>query len=57
MGTGCGAPNTLFLKEEFFKEAYNSAFTTHPRSTKMYYNLKTHSWWVGIKRDIVNFIV
>jgi len=40
-GISC-VPNVVELKREVMKESHNSNFTTHPRSTKMYHDLKTH---------------
>ena len=42
-------PNVLDIKKELLKEAHNSAFITHPGSTKMYHDLKMHFWWIGMK--------
>jgi len=30
--------------------------TTHPGSTKMHWDLKSHFWWSGMKRDITDFV-
>jgi len=49
-------PNVLDLKKELLKEAYNSPLTTHPGSTKMYHDLKTHFWWMGMKRDFADYV-
>ena len=49
-------PNVLDLKNELLKEAYNSALTTHPGSTKMHHDLKMHFWWTGMKREIVDYV-
>jgi len=49
-------PNELDLKKERLKEAHNLALTTHPQKTKMYHDLKTHFWWIGMKRDIVDYV-
>jgi len=49
-------PNVLDLKKEPLKEAHNLALTTYPGSTKMYRDLKTHFWWIEIKRDITDFV-
>ena len=43
-------------QEGIIKEAHNPAPTTHRGSTKMDHDLKTHFWWVGIKRDITDFV-
>jgi len=34
--------NVVELKNEVMKEAHKSTFTTHPRSIKIYHDLKTH---------------
>jgi hypothetical protein len=33
-------------------EANNSAYSIHPRTTKMYLDLKTIYWWRGMKKEI-----
>ena len=45
--------NVAERKREVMKGAHNSTYTTHPRSTKMYHDIKTHFWWIGMKRDVV----
>jgi len=42
-------PNALYLRKELLKEAHNFTLTTYPRITKMYYDLKTHFWCIGLK--------
>ena len=49
-------PNITTLMKELLAEAHNSTLTTHPRSTKMYHDLKTHYWWNGMKKDIADFV-
>jgi len=49
-------PNQSELKREILKEAHNSLFSTHPGSTKMYQDLKTHYWWSGMKKDIADYV-
>jgi len=48
--------NVAERKREVMKGAHNSTYTTHPRSTKMYHDIKTHFWWIGMKRDVVDFV-
>jgi len=43
------------LRKELLQESHSSTFSTHPGSTKMYQDLKTHYWWPGMKRDIVEY--
>ena len=44
------------LKEEIMGEAHGSAYTVHPRGTKMYYDLKRNFRWDGIKWDIAHYV-
>ncbi|KAJ9556625.1 LOW QUALITY PROTEIN: hypothetical protein OSB04_011239 [Centaurea solstitialis] len=48
--------NNSELRNQILTEAHNSVFSVHPGTTKMYLDLKTHFWWIGIKRDIANFL-
>jgi len=49
-------PNALNSRKELLKEAHDSTLTTYPRSTKMYDDLKTHFWRIGMKKDITNCV-
>ena len=49
-------PDCLDLKRELLQESHTSAFSTHPGSTKMYQDLKTHYWWPGMKKDIAEYV-
>jgi len=44
------------LKRELLQESHTSTFSTHPGSTKMYQDLKTHYWWPGMKKDIAEYV-
>ena len=44
------------LKKELLHEAHNSLFTMHPRSNKMYQDLKQNYWWKGMKRDVTDYV-
>ncbi|KAJ9180916.1 hypothetical protein P3X46_009103, partial [Hevea brasiliensis] len=37
-------------------DAHVSPFAMHPGSTKMYRGLKEHYWWMGMKRDVAEFV-
>ena len=50
------APNIAELKSKVIKEVHNSTFTAHPVSIKMYHDLKTHFWCIGMKRDMADFV-
>ncbi|KAG8501036.1 hypothetical protein CXB51_003110 [Gossypium anomalum] len=43
---------TLFASRKILHEAYNGCLFVHPRSTKMYNDLKELYWWSGMKPDI-----
>lgn len=49
-------PNDSKLKQDILKEVYFFKLSIHPSSTKMYHNLKSQFLWLGMKRDILNFI-
>ncbi|XP_034212707.1 uncharacterized protein LOC117625209 [Prunus dulcis] len=42
VGTRLYVPNDEALKREILKEAHGSAFSMHPRSTKLYHTLREH---------------
>jgi hypothetical protein len=44
------------LKKEIFNEAHLSKFSIHPRSTKMYKDLKENFWWSNRKVDIAKYV-
>nr|XP_009766337.1 PREDICTED: uncharacterized protein LOC104217729 [Nicotiana sylvestris] len=44
------------LRYAILDETHNSKYTIHPRSTKMYHNLKQFYWWKGRKKDVTNFV-
>ena len=41
-------PNQKSIKESILREAYDSAYSIHPGSTKMYKDLKTRYWRIRI---------
>ena len=44
------------MRNQVLEEAHRSKYTIHLGSTKMYHNLKKNFWWVGMKRDIAEFV-
>ncbi len=44
------------LKISILKEAHNSVYAIHPRSTKIYHDLKPHYWWPEMKKDIADYV-
>ena len=49
-------PNIGDLRRELLEEAHHLAYLVHPRSTKMYADLRSHYWWRTIKRDVADFV-
>jgi hypothetical protein len=45
-------PEIDHLRETILKEAHDSAYSTHPGSTKMSEDLKQKYWWYGMKKDV-----
>jgi hypothetical protein len=50
-------PDIESLRETILKEAYDSDYSIHPGSTKMYQDLKRKYWWYGLKRDVAAHVV
>jgi hypothetical protein len=44
------------LRKEILDEAHKAQYTVHPGSTKMYQDLKKIYWWLGMKRDIAEYV-
>ncbi|TYK24122.1 pol protein [Cucumis melo var. makuwa] len=49
-------PEDNAVKEELLKEAHSSLFAMHPRSTKMYQDLRCVYWWRNMKREVADFV-
>ncbi|GJY33167.1 putative reverse transcriptase domain-containing protein [Tanacetum coccineum] len=37
-------------------EAHKSKYSEHPRTDKMYYDLRDRYWWLGMKKDIAEYV-
>ncbi|KAG8503369.1 hypothetical protein CXB51_001413 [Gossypium anomalum] len=55
LGTVC-VPKSSKLVQKILKEAHDGNMSIHPGSNKMYNDLKKMYWWLGMKRDISDFI-
>lgn len=44
------------LKKEILDEAYSLAYAMHPQSTKIYRMFRELYWWLGIKKEIVEYM-
>jgi hypothetical protein len=49
-------PKSERLCQLILREAHDSAYSMHPRSTKMYQDLNKKYWWYGLKRDVATYV-
>jgi hypothetical protein len=49
-------PDITSIQELILKEAYETAYSIHPHSEKMYQDLKKRFWWYGMKREITEYV-
>ena len=49
-------PQDEALQRLILEEAHHSAYSIHPRSAKMYMDLKQKYWWTGMKGDIAKYV-
>jgi hypothetical protein len=49
-------PKNKDLKKKILDEDHLSKFSMHPRSTKMYHDLKPLYWWTRMKREIAHYV-
>jgi hypothetical protein len=45
------------FRKEIFDKAHLSKFSMHPRSTKMYQDLRKNFWWSNMKVNIAKYVV
>jgi hypothetical protein len=44
------------LKKKILDEAHTSRYSIHPRSTKMYHDLRQQFWWMRMKHEVAHYI-
>ncbi|WVZ51685.1 hypothetical protein U9M48_002801 [Paspalum notatum var. saurae] len=49
-------PNVDSIKKLILSEAHDTAYSIHPGSTKMYYDLKERFWWYSMKRAVTEYV-
>jgi len=49
-------PDIQRIKDVILKECHESAYSIHPRGTKIYQDLKDRYWWYGMKLDIGEYV-
>jgi hypothetical protein len=49
-------PEIECLRQLILREAHDSTYSIHPRSTKMYQYMNKKYWWYGLKRDVATYV-
>jgi hypothetical protein len=49
-------PKDAEVRQQILDEAHLSRYSIHPRSTKMYQDLKKHYWWTKMKIEIARYV-
>ncbi|WVZ49174.1 hypothetical protein U9M48_000551 [Paspalum notatum var. saurae] len=49
-------PNVDSIRKLILSEAHDTAYSIHPGSTKIYYDLKERFWWYGMKRAVAEYV-
>ena len=44
------------LRKKILNEAHDSLLSIHPRTTKIYQDLKPRFWWTRMKRGIARYV-
>ena len=44
------------LKNKILEEGHKNGLSIHPGAMKMYQDLKNMFWWLGMKKDVVEFV-
>jgi hypothetical protein len=50
-------PKNPVLRKKILDEAHLSKFSMHPKSNKMYHDLRCLYWWTRMKREIAKYVV
>jgi hypothetical protein len=49
-------PKNAEVHQQILDEAHLSRYSIHPKSTKMYQDLKQHYWWTKMKIEIARYV-
>jgi hypothetical protein len=44
-------------KKKILDEAHTSRYSIHPRSTKMYHDLRQQFWWTTMKHEAPHYVL
>jgi len=53
---GLVVPKDKELRNQILDEAHSSKLSIHPRSSKMYQDLKPRFWWTKMKKEITAYV-
>ena len=49
-------PNDYGIKMKILEEAHTTPYSVHSGSTKMTHDLKALYWWLGMKKDVAEYV-
>jgi hypothetical protein len=49
-------PKKEVLKKKILDEAHTTRYSIHPRSTRMYHDLRQQFWWTRMKREVARYV-
>jgi hypothetical protein len=49
-------PKKEALKKKILDEAHTSRYSIHPKSTKMYHDLRQQFWWTRMKHEVACYV-
>jgi hypothetical protein len=49
-------PKRESLNKKILDEAHTSRYSIHPRSNKMYHDLRQQFWWTRMKRETTRYV-
>jgi hypothetical protein len=49
-------PKKEALKKKILDEAHTSRYSIHPRSTKMYHDMRQQFWWTRMKHETARYV-
>ncbi|KAI3718850.1 hypothetical protein L6452_19735 [Arctium lappa] len=56
LGNRVWVPKLGALRKSVLEETHKSRYSMHPRTNKMYRDLRQFYWWPGMKKDIAHFV-